>query len=86
MYVSYRRNNLRPRKPKKRGKKRKYPWDKWVVDHKEFLIVKGRDYSCTTNSMIVMLRSRAVMNDKIIRTVKIVNSVCEGIKFSFYSK
>ena len=43
----------------KRGKKRIYPWERWVRSRKEVTLCKGVDYVCTSNSMIVMLRKWA---------------------------
>ena len=38
---------------------RAYPWEEWFLREGEYLLVKGRDYNCRTNSMVVMFRQKA---------------------------
>lgn len=41
-----------------RDRRKKYNWDKWFMRPK-FILVRGRDFQCTSHSMNVMVRNAA---------------------------
>jgi hypothetical protein len=43
---------------KRERKNRRYPWERWF-NQAEFVLVRGRDFDCRTDTMIQMLRNRA---------------------------
>lgn len=57
-------------KRKKRGKKQIYPWEQWMSYTRKRTLIKGKDYFCKSTSILVMLREKAVMLNKTIRTSK----------------
>lgn len=73
-------------KGKKRGKKQIYPWANWLSRKKETTLIKGRDYLCTTESMLVMLRTKAVSINKSIQTTRLIENKVEGLKYKLYER
>jgi hypothetical protein len=40
---------------------KKYPWNEWF-SKKFFFLIKGRDYTCSTKSIVQQVRNRAAEN------------------------
>lgn len=62
-----------------KGRKQMYPWGSWT-DGKIRRIIQGKDFQCSTESMVVQVYNKARAEGKKVR----ISKTPEHIVFQFY--
>lgn len=47
------------KKPNPGGRPPIYPWDKWLSRRREYLLFRGKDYTCQSHGMAQQIRNKA---------------------------